>query len=146
MGSSRPVEAARTRSIAYRCTTPVSPALAAGALVALEIIRTDDTLQRRLQSNINRVRATLDSLGLEPHLLPTPIFAFTAGTLSEMEAIEGEMLRRGVIIPLMAYPNGPAPMYFRLAVSARHTPEELDQLAQILHATVPEQQPRGVFR
>lgn len=127
MGPHQVVEAARANSTAYRCTTPASPALVAGGLEALSILAEDDEIHQRLASNISTMRGVLRSLSIDTHEQDSAIFAFLLGSLKQMRRIEQTLLDRGVLLPLMAYPNGPAPVYFRLAVNAQHTTEQLDQ-------------------
>jgi len=128
MGPKEPIESARAHSIAYRCTTPAAPPLVAGGLESLRIIDHDETLHPRLHANIDHVRTTLRSLDLPAHTLSTPIFAFTIGDRATMKQIELNLLDAGIILPLMDYPNGPAPIYFRLSVNASHTHEQLEKL------------------
>ncbi|MFG0300092.1 MAG: aminotransferase class I/II-fold pyridoxal phosphate-dependent enzyme [Phycisphaerales bacterium JB047] len=132
MGASDPVEAARKHSVAYRCTTPASPAIVAGGLEALRILEEDDRIHARLTENIEHTQQTLRSLGIEAHRHKSAIFAFVLGDLQEMQFIEETLLRQGVLLPLMAYPNGPAPDYFRLVVNASHTHEQIDQLGSAM--------------
>jgi len=140
MGSSEPVEAARDHSIAYRCTTPASPAIVAGGIEALRIVEHDADIHSRLTQNIDHMRRTLQSLGIQTHEHKAAIFAFVLGPLEQMQRIEQSLLEQGVLLPLMAYPNGPAPDYFRLAINASHTPEQIetfgDTMRQVLAESV----------
>jgi 8-amino-7-oxononanoate synthase len=133
MGSPEPVDSARRQSIAYRCTTPASPALVAGGIVALNILETERTLHNHLKDSIGFMRSTLRANSIRVHDHQTAIFAFTVGDLAQMRDIERAMYARGVIMPLMDYPNGPAPMYFRLSVNASHTREQIERFGDILH-------------
>jgi 8-amino-7-oxononanoate synthase len=132
MGSSVPVEAARASSIAYRCTTPASPPLVEAGLESLRILTTDKEIHPRLRLNIDRVRNLLRRLDIEAHDLSTSIFAFTIQDEPRMKKIEQTLLNSGIILPLMAYPNGPAPVYFRLSVNASHTLDQIDRLESAL--------------
>ncbi|MCA9302679.1 MAG: aminotransferase class I/II-fold pyridoxal phosphate-dependent enzyme [Phycisphaerales bacterium] len=132
VGPSAPVEAAREHSTAYICTTPASPALCAGALKAIEILRTDPHLHDNLRRNTETVRTILRNHHIETHSTSTPIFAFTIGDESDMHDLAGAMLDRGILLPLMHYPNGPAPVYFRLSVTAAHTGTQLQRLDEAL--------------
>jgi 7-keto-8-aminopelargonate synthetase-like enzyme len=82
--------------------------------------------------NIAHVRRALRSLGIEAHEHDSAIFAFTLGDVPRMERIESMLEERGVLLTLMDYPNGPAPKYFRLAINASHTHEQIDRFAQVL--------------
>jgi 8-amino-7-oxononanoate synthase len=131
VAASRPfVDTARQYASAYICTTPASPPLVAAARASLKIARTDTKRRERLTANIQTVRRILDSLGIPVHNNNTPIFAFTpAGNLN---AISNALDAAGVFVPLMSYPHGPSPRYFRLAVSSEHTPEDLAALTDAL--------------
>jgi len=128
MGASEPVESARDHSIAYRCTTPAAPPLVAAGLEALSILQTDGSMHPMLRRNINHVREILRTFDIPAHELQTPIFAFTIGDESTMKLIELSLLQSGIILPLMEYPNGPAPIYFRLSVNASHSDQQLESL------------------
>jgi len=132
MGDSLPVESARNHSIAYRCTTPASPALVSAGLEAINLLETDSSLHENLKQNITLVRQTLRSLDIETHDLPTCIFAFTIGDEMNMKRLEQNLLNRRIILPLMEYPNGPAPIYFRLSINASHTSEHIQYLKDSL--------------
>ena len=132
MGANDCVEAARGHSIAYRCTTPASPALVAGGLVALDVLQQDPMIHSRLRGVISKTRSTLQEAGIKTHEHNTAIFAFTTGSMQRMREVESQLLQRGILLPLMEYPNGPAPLYFRLAVNASHTHEQLDQFGQAI--------------
>jgi 8-amino-7-oxononanoate synthase len=133
MGAADIVSAARARSTAYICTTPCSPALAAGAIEAISILRHDHTLIERLRANTARTRAVLAELfDIDPRHR-APIIAFTAGSTDNMHALHRSALDAGVLAPLVEYPGGPAPVYFRLSVSAAHTPAHIDRLESALN-------------
>ncbi len=138
MGPFIPVESARNHSIAYRCTTPAAPPLVAAGLEALHLLMNDNTIHPRLRSNITHVRDILRSFDLPVHDLHTAIFAFTIGDESRMKHIEQRLLDAKIILPLMQYPNGPAPLYFRLAINADHTPDQLEYLRTGLKGAIGE--------
>lgn len=146
MGPSDPVESARSHSIAYRCTTPASPALVSGGLEALSILREDPQIHDRLAEAISSTRAALRSNGIQTHEHQSAIFAFTIGDLEHMRRIESALYDRAIILPLMDYPNGPAPMYFRMSVNASHTQEQIERFSENLsevlaHSNIREAQP-----
>ncbi|MDF1808618.1 MAG: aminotransferase class I/II-fold pyridoxal phosphate-dependent enzyme [Phycisphaerales bacterium] len=144
MGNSIPVEAARNYSIAYRCTTPASPALVSAGLEALNLLRTDSQLNSNLNRNIVLIRQALRSLDIDAHDLPTCIFAFTIGDETNMKRLEKNLLDQRIILPLMEYPNGPAPIYFRLSINASHTPDQIHYLKESLSNAM-NTQPRGAL-
>lgn len=132
MGSTTIIDAARMHSTAYICTTPCSPVLAAAALEAIRVLEDEPSLHQRLRANTVSLRGLLaDHFGVDP-TAPAPIIAFTAGTPDHMRIIHRDALDAGVLAPLVEYPGGPAPLYFRLAVSACHTENQIELLSQTL--------------
>ncbi|MFK7758493.1 MAG: aminotransferase class I/II-fold pyridoxal phosphate-dependent enzyme [Phycisphaerales bacterium] len=127
------IESITNTSTAYICTTPASPALSSAAITALDLLQSDPNLHASLRSNIDQTRKILNSLSIQTHQYPTSIFAFTLGTEESMLQIEQELLNQQVILPLMHYPHGPAPTFFRLAVNACHTKADLQHLKKSLN-------------
>lgn len=132
LGSLEHVGAARDHSTAFICTTPASPALAAGAMTSLKLLQTQPGIHEQLLTNINNTRSMLNSHCIKTHNHPTPIFAFTLGSEEDMLNIERSLLEQRIILPLMQYPNGPAPTYFRLSINASHTKAHIDLLDNAL--------------
>lgn len=126
------IDVARVRASAYVCTTPASPVLIAGAIEALSIARVDDARHERLRTNIEHVESVLRGLGITVRREPTPIFAFTIGSAQRMERIEQVLEAEGVFVPVVTYPSGPSPVYFRLSVTSEHEAHHIDTLARAL--------------
>ncbi len=120
------IERVRNGSTAYICTTPASPAIAAAAIEALAVVQREPARVERLRQNALLLRRGLKSLGVILTDSPSPISAFTLGTRQQMEKIHSDLLARGFLAPLIDYPDGPAPCYFRLSVTSEHTPEQID--------------------
>jgi len=137
-------ELIRAKASAYICTTPVSPAIAAAAIEALNIIAREPQRYQRLRSNIARMSAALHKLGITFESTDTPIFAFTLDSEQRMRRLHADILREGVLAPLIAYPGGPAAVYFRLSVTSEHTPEHIDRLASLLAKHLETAQPTRV--
>lgn len=135
LGNENLISTTRDQSTAYICTTPASPALAAAACTALEILQTDQSLHKQLSSNIISLRNMLESIGVQTHSDPTPIFSFILGSDKTMRITESMLLEQRIILPLMQYPGGPAPLYFRLSVTASHTNHQINQLSEVLTQT-----------
>jgi 8-amino-7-oxononanoate synthase len=133
MGPDAMISAARTGSTAYICTTPCSPVLASAGLEALRVLEDEPALHERLHANTARVRGLLASEFGVDAAAPAPIIAFTAGTPDAMRSMHLAALDAGVLAPLVEYPGGPAPVYFRLSVSALHTQAQIELLSDTLH-------------
>lgn len=130
------VERAR-RATAYVCTTPTPPALAEAAREGLRVMWDEPWRLDRLRENASRLRAHAVRLGLSVCPDPTPIITFTLGTREDMERARATLESAGFRVPLIDYPGGPAPVYFRLMVSSEHTPEQIDSLAAALACAIP---------
>lgn len=124
----------RTKASAYICTTPASPAIAAAATEALAVISREPARIARLRRNATLLSSSLRHLGLEAPETPAPIFAFTLESEQRMRRLHADLLADGILAPLISYPGGPAPCYFRLSISSEHTPEHIAQLSDALSA------------
>lgn len=133
-GNAAFVRTARQQSSAFIGTTPTAPPLVAAAIEALRIARTDDARRARLAHNITAVRDILLSLNLPTHDADTPIFAFSPN--HDLNRIDAALKAQGVYIPLMDYPHGPAPRFFRLSLNAEHTDADLKSLHTALESAL----------
>lgn len=131
-GTHEVVDRVRHRATAFICTTPIPPAMAAAASAAIEIIAGDPARNRRLLANARRLRDSLGALGLSLAEQPTPIAAFLAGDEARMERVHAALLAAGILAPLIRYPGGPAERYFRLTVTAEHTPADIERLCEAM--------------
>jgi 7-keto-8-aminopelargonate synthetase-like enzyme len=138
------IDVARVKASAYVCTTPASPVLVAASTAALRLARSDDDRRERLMANIRRVERVMEGLDLSVRGDATPIFAFVCGSAERMERMSAELLSRGVFVPLVTYPGGPCPVYFRLSVSSEHTDEQIDLLGTVLRQAMLATQDPGV--
>lgn len=122
----------RSSASAYICTTPTSPAVIAGAVEAVGVVQREPERLARLRENALRLAAGLNRLGLAVSRTPTPINAFVLGSAEQMRRLHEDLLAEGVLAPLISYPGGPAPCYFRLSVTSEHKPEHVDRLLSAL--------------
>lgn len=115
------VNAART----YIFTTASSPAAAAAATAAIDVIDSPegDALRDRLRANIDRVRPG--------H--PSPIIAIILGAEDAALAASDELARQGILVPAIRPPTvPPGTSRLRVTVSAAHTDTDLDRLTEAL--------------
>jgi 7-keto-8-aminopelargonate synthetase-like enzyme len=122
----------RSKASAYICTTPVSPAIAAAGVEALAVIAREPDRVRNLRANCERLGGALRSMGLNIAPTPAPIFAFTLGSEQQMRRLYADMLADGILAPLITYPGGPAPVYFRLSITSQHAAAQIDRLTSAL--------------
>lgn len=138
LGPRRLIDSARTASSAYRCTTPVPPAIAVAARAALDAHACELWRVKRLRENAGLLRARLLDLGLcdEGHHPHVPIFAFTLDSDDRMSDLAERLSAQGFLVPLIEYPGGPAPRYFRISVTALHDTSEIERLASCMGAVL----------
>jgi 8-amino-7-oxononanoate synthase len=106
-------------------TTAPPPADAAAALAALRIVRSaeGEGLESRLRANVAR---------LAPGH-PSPIVPIVLGDEARALAASQALLARGLLVPAIRPPTvAPGSSRLRVALSAAHTPAQLDALAAAL--------------
>ena len=109
----------------YIFTTAAAPASAAAATAAIDIIDSaeGDELRSRLRANIDRVRPG--------H--PSPIIPILVGAEDQAIAASEALARQGILVPAIRPPTVPAgTSRLRVTVSAAHTDDDLDRLAEAL--------------
>jgi 8-amino-7-oxononanoate synthase len=106
-------------------TTASTPADAAAALAALGVLRSaeGEALLARLRANVARLRPG--------H--PSPIVPIVLGEEQRALAASRALLERGLLVPAIRPPTvAPGSSRLRVALSAAHTPEQVDALARAL--------------
>jgi 7-keto-8-aminopelargonate synthetase-like enzyme len=115
--------------------TPLPLPLAAGALAALEIIRTDPRLRQRLVVNTARVKTPLAQAGFPINDGPGPIIPIIPIDARDAGRLRKRLLAAGIHPPLINYLGGPADAYFRFVISSEHTSAQLKSLAEAVAST-----------
>jgi len=113
------------RARSYIFTTAPSPADSAAALAALGVVRSleGDSLRARLRGNVDRLRAA--------H--PSPILPVVLGDEDRTLAAAATLLEQGMLVPAIRPPTvPPGTSRLRVALSAAHTPEQVDALGRAL--------------
>jgi 7-keto-8-aminopelargonate synthetase-like enzyme len=123
----------RTSSM-FAGSTPLPPPLAAAALEALEMVRSQPRLRWRLERNVQQVKSALREQGFPVSAAPTPILAFHPATPAEAGVLRERLLSRKIFPCFIEYPGGPETGYFRFAISSEHTREQLNNLLKALTA------------
>jgi len=120
------------RSDLFAGTTPPPLPVAAAALQALQILRTDAGPRTRLRRNIDYVKDTLRTAGVSIPPTPGPIVSILPRRPAEAARLRRRLLVAGIHPPFIRYPGGPAEGYFRFALSSEHTRPQLDRLIEVL--------------
>jgi 7-keto-8-aminopelargonate synthetase-like enzyme len=124
-GPATVIDLLRNTARSFIFTTAPAPADSAAALAALRVVRSDegDALRERLRANIARLR--------KGH--PTPIVPVIVGDELATIAASDALLDRGLLVPAIRPPTvAPGTSRLRVALSAAHTPEQVDMLVDAL--------------
>lgn len=111
------------RARSYIFTTASTPADAAAALAAVEVVRSAEgtRLRARLQRHVERVRAG--------H--PSPIVPIVIGDEAATIAASEALLKQGMLVPAIRPPTvAPGSSRLRVALSAAHTDAQIGALVQ----------------
>lgn len=135
-GSSDFIDALTQRARHFIYSTAFSAAQACAALAALQIIRDDNTLQQRLQSNIRYFRQAASSRGIETGS-HSPIQPVIVGSneraLKLSDALAAEGISCKAIRPPTVPPNTAR---LRFTLSARHSEQDIDRVFKVLDLTL----------
>ncbi|MFN8027036.1 MAG: 8-amino-7-oxononanoate synthase [Acidimicrobiia bacterium] len=114
----------------YIFTTASTPADTAAALAAVGVVRSDEgaALRARLRANIDRVRPG--------H--PSPVIPYVCGSEDATLGAAAALLDDGILVTAIRPPTvPPGTSRLRVAISAAHTPDQLDHLAAALQRLFP---------
>jgi 7-keto-8-aminopelargonate synthetase-like enzyme len=134
LGSRAVCERIRTASRLFGGNTPPLLPLAAAALAAVELLKREPVLLRRLHRNVNWVRTGLRGSGMHLADSPGPIVSVTPKRAGDAELMTGRLLARGVYPSFIRYPVGAKSGYFRFAISSEHRQVQLESLVSALLA------------
>ena len=114
-------------------STALSPADIGASLTALQILETDATVLGRLQANVNYMADQLLSMGIDA-TNETPIFPILIGSNEDTLAVSDYLYEAGIIGTAIRPPTVPVgESRLRMTVTAAHSKEQLDYVAQTLH-------------
>ena len=119
------------RARAYIFTPASSPADAAAALAAVRVLRSPegDALRARLRANVDRLRPG--------H--PSPVIPYVCGSESRALEAADALAARGFLVTAIRPPTvPPGTSRLRVAISADHTPGQIDALATALAELFPD--------
>ncbi len=127
------IEYIRTYSKQTIFSAALSPAQAAAALESLKIIQEEPEHIARLWSNTRRYHDHLLSLGLDTWGSETPAIPIVLGSKENAYRFWENLKKKGVFTVMSIAPGvPPGKDMVRTAVSARHTDEELDRVAEAM--------------
>ena len=122
----------KSRSRLFTGNTPPPLPLANAALAALQIVRADARMRRRLLVNTQYVKAAVSEAGFPSSEGPGPIVPIRPRDSRDAGSLQRRLLAHGIHPPLIRYTGSPAWGYFRFAISSEHGTGQLDALAQCI--------------
>jgi 7-keto-8-aminopelargonate synthetase-like enzyme len=132
LGSRKLCEQVTVHSRIFTGNTPLPLPLANAALTALQIVRSDGRMRRRLLFNTRYVKAALSNAGFPVPDGPGPIVPIVPRDARHAESLRRRLLAHEIHPPFIHYPGGPASGYFRFVISSEHSAEQLDALTECL--------------
>nr|WP_295381146.1 8-amino-7-oxononanoate synthase [Pseudoxanthomonas sp.] len=117
----------------YIYTTALPPALAAATRIAVRHARRDHWRREKLQMLVDRFRTAAQGRGLELMASDTPIQPVLCGNEANALALSSALESAGFWVPAIRPPTVPeGKARLRVTLSALHTPQDVDQLVEVL--------------
>ncbi len=127
------IEYLRTHSKQTIFSAAISPSQAACAQASLEIMQSEPQHLERLWANTKKYRAILKSLGLDTWESETPAVPIVLGSKERVYPFWKALLEKGVFTVMSIAPAVPAGKdLIRTAISAMHSEEQLEQIAEAM--------------
>jgi 7-keto-8-aminopelargonate synthetase-like enzyme len=121
----------KSRSFIY--TTAIPPLLAQASRAALQIIRQESQLRRKLQENADYLRAEFKAMGFDTMNSSTPIIPILVKDSLQAVAMSKRLLEQDIFVQAIRPPTVPmGTARLRLTVTATHTQDDLNQLLNAL--------------
>jgi 8-amino-7-oxononanoate synthase len=130
-GDSELIGAIRRTAGAYRGSTAMLAAVARAAMAAICVMQSESPVSA-LRVNVERARAALSALGVPVASQSSPIFNIVPRDATQATSLVAAASQAGLLLPLIDYMGGPAPLYFRFSISAAHHAEDIERLIDAL--------------
>ncbi len=135
----------RFSSRPYMYTASPSPASIATAQAALDAITTTPSLRKRLWDNVARLHENITGFGLTLAAPPAPVISVLLPDRETAFAAWDFLLQNGVYVNMAIPPGTPnSTSLLRLAVSAAHTDDDVDQILSAYKAMAAQFAPAAV--
>jgi 8-amino-7-oxononanoate synthase len=132
-GSRALIEYLRTHGKHTLFSASLSPAQTAAASAALDVLQNEPEHLERLWSNTRRYTAMLKSLGLDTWGSETPAVPIVLGSKERAYAFWQALMEKGVFTVMSIAPAvPPGKDLIRTAISAGHTDEQLERIAEAM--------------
>jgi 7-keto-8-aminopelargonate synthetase-like enzyme len=127
------IEYLRSHSKQTTFSAALSPAQAGAAMAALDVMQTEPQHLERLWNNTRKYKAMLKHLGLDIWDSETPAVPIVLGSKERVYMFWRALMDRGVFTVMSIAPAVPLGKdLIRTAVSAMHTEEQLEKIAEAM--------------
>jgi len=127
------IEYLRTHSKQTTFSAALSPAQAAASMAALDIMQTEPEHLEKLWANTKKYRTMLKQLGLDTWESETPAVPIVLGSKERVYPFWRALMDKGVFTVMSIAPAVPAGKdLIRTAISAMHTDEQLEKIAEAM--------------
>jgi 8-amino-7-oxononanoate synthase len=134
-GAPEVVEWLVQRARTYIYSTALPPVAAAAAIAALDLVDAQPQLVSRLRQRIEEFRAASAAIGLRLAAASTAIQPIVLGEAAWAVDASQRLLEQGFLVPAIRPPTVPeGTSRLRVSLSAAHSPEDVEQLANALAA------------
>ena len=119
----------------YMFSASITPAVAAGVLAGLDVVKSEPERRRRLWENVSYMHDNLKEMGYD--IFPSPpesaIIILTIGPVVKLRQMNEMVHREGVFLNSVSYPAVAKDKgRFRLSIMATHTQDDLDRTLEVL--------------
>lgn len=122
------VELLRQRSRPYLFSNSVAPSVVAGSIAAIRLVRSDNSLRRKLFENTHRFRDGMSRAGFDIVPGEHPIVPVMLGDAALATNMAERLLERGIYVIGFSYPVVPkGKARIRVQLSAAHSTEDVDR-------------------
>jgi glycine C-acetyltransferase/8-amino-7-oxononanoate synthase len=111
-------------------------ATAAAAVKGMELVAAHPEWRERLAKNGRRLKTGLQQLGFKMNDSPVPVAAWKLKTGGDMDRVQAELLRRGILIQRTRYVGAGPDGALRAVVFSTHTPDQINHLLTELKTLV----------
>jgi 8-amino-7-oxononanoate synthase len=137
VGSKGLVKYLRVAGRSYMFSTAMSPAIAAGAIAAIEIIQKDSSLRDKLWSNVSYLKKGFQRVGLKVMDSESAIIPVLIGADDVAIKMSRELFNQGIFAPCVRWPVVPkGESRIRFTVTSSHSKNQLDILLNVLEGVV----------
>lgn len=109
-------------------TTPPPSSAAAASLTGLKLVKANPAMRLKLWENATRLKKGLKTLGIEVENSIVPIAAWTMGGKYEMQTLQLDLKKKGIVIQNIHYVGAGKDGALRIVVFSSHTEEQIENL------------------